>query len=86
MSRVSEIVGKFPANELTLHRLYANSETFRTICADYLDASRALEFWRSSTSTANDKSEEYRKIMDELEKEITELVERTDHSDERRQK
>ncbi|MEP2031453.1 MAG: hypothetical protein ABJI96_22375 [Paracoccaceae bacterium] len=86
MPNISELAAKFPANELTVHRLYSNSESFRAVYADYLEASNALDFWRSKTPAATDKIEDYQKIMDELEKEMADIIEQTECIGERRQR
>ena len=81
MSDISELVAVFPANELTVHRLHAKSETFRSICIDYVDATRALEHWKSMEPPADNKIEDYRGIVDELEQEITALIEKAEISE-----
>lgn len=62
---------RFPAHSEEIERAYAESERFRSICADFVECSRALDYWEALESNeARVKREEYRQLFEELKQEI----------------
>jgi hypothetical protein len=72
------VLHRFPAyRDLILTRLSADCR-FRTICADYKDASDALAAWdQSAMPRAAEFARDYRRLVAELERDI--LSELLDH-------
>ena len=64
-------IGRFPAHEFSIRRLYASDPDFRELCENYATAVSALERWSYDAI----KSEDYRQIIKELEEEILDIVE-----------
>jgi hypothetical protein len=62
---------RFPLHEFTLRRLHSSDPDFRSLCADYQAATSALARWKEHENRA----EEYRKIILELEDEALEYIE-----------
>ena len=53
----------------------AENPEFRAICEDYGDCVHALQFWGQSTAPeAETRVNEYRSLVEELEKEIVEAL------------
>jgi len=65
------VLRRFPVyRDLILVRLSADSR-FRTICADYKEASDALVAWKQATTPrAAEFAKDYRRLVAELEREI----------------
>ena len=62
---------RFPDCAETIRGRFAESSTFRTICADYRNCREALRYWkRVGGEYAACRSREYAKLMLELEAEI----------------
>ena len=60
--------------------LMSNDPDFRTMCEDYGDCINALQYWRRSESPkAQDRVQEYQSLVDELEKEIAEVLAAADN-------
>lgn len=72
MKDVALVIGRFPAHEFAVRRLYVSDPEFREACEHYATAARALERW-----TANeDKAAEWREMVNELEDEVLEFLEK----------
>jgi hypothetical protein len=65
------VLRRFPVyRDLILRRLSADSR-FRTMCADYKEASDALVAWEQATTPrAAELAKDYRRLVAELEREI----------------
>jgi len=72
---IETLVRRFPEHELAVRRLYARDPTFRTICGDYDEALRGLRQWQSADTPANDRIEQYRELLNDLESEALKFVE-----------
>lgn len=72
---IGALVSRFPRYELAMRRLYARDPTFRTICGDYYEALRALCYWQSEGTSSNDIIEQYRELLNDLESEVSSLIE-----------
>lgn len=71
----------FPEHEKTLENLYRQDESFRSLCRDFFDCVRAIDYWCHS-SAGNEQAprlcEEYKALCKDLKKEIIKsLVEQT---------
>lgn len=75
MRQLKALVCRFPAHELTIHRLYLQDVTFRTVCIDYEDAQRALQHWQARSTSSAHKAKQFRQIVGELEMELLGRIE-----------
>jgi hypothetical protein len=57
-----------------MHRQYAHDPKFQEVCEDYRDALVALQHWEEAGPVGAARAEEYRRIRDELEEEILEVL------------
>lgn len=73
MSKLASIIGRFPAQELAIHRLCNLDPDFNGVCEDYDEAARAMRHWDQAGD--RQRSEEYRQIMRDLEAEIVTVLE-----------
>ncbi|HSA80985.1 MAG TPA: hypothetical protein VLE23_09185 [Geminicoccaceae bacterium] len=60
---------RFPHHARKIRRLQAVDATFRAICEDYGEALRALAHWQAADQSAQQRAEEYRRLVKELEHE-----------------
>ena len=67
------LIRRFPSHWQQIVSMCERDEEFRSLCADYNEAYRALTHWSKSDSTS-DRAQEYRDIAQQLEAEILELV------------
>jgi hypothetical protein len=67
---IETLVSRFPRHVLAIRRLYAADARFRTICGDYDEALRALRYWQAAGASSNGRIEQYRELLDDLEREI----------------
>lgn len=74
MDDVDVVCTHFPAEAKAIRRLYASRAEFRSLCGDYLEASRALAHWHSVESPPAARIDEYTRLVHELEGEIRETV------------
>jgi hypothetical protein len=63
------LVRRFPEHACSIRRLGAANATFRAVCEDYADALRALAHWQDADQSAQQRAEEYRRMIKELEDE-----------------
>lgn len=69
------VLRKFPGQRELIVRLYREREDFRTICEDYEKCLMSLRHWGSSEAEeAAARREEYGAIREELEAEISQLL------------
>ena len=73
--QITAVVSRFPRHELAIRRLYSRDATFREICEDYDEALRALRYWQSAASSSDPRIEQYRELVNELEEEISNVLE-----------
>jgi len=66
------VIGRFPAHEFAVRRHFASDPEFREVCEHYATATRALERWTAD----EDKAAEWREIVNELEDEVLEYLEK----------
>jgi len=65
------VLRRFPRRKDTAKRLFRESESFQTMCEDYLKCFKALEHWnQSKIDIAPLRRTEYTALMQELEEEI----------------
>lgn len=76
MSELASVLCHFPQREFAIRRLCACDPDFRTLCEDYATATRAIERW----SDDEGKAAHYREIIEELENEIQEYLDRNRRS------
>jgi hypothetical protein len=69
------LVSRFPGHELAIRRLYKCDATFREICADHNEALRVLGHWQSAGNPTDPRIEQYAELVNELEKEIANILE-----------
>jgi hypothetical protein len=67
---IRSIVARFPQRELEIRRLCTRSDDFRSVCADYEEAMKALCHWQKAGGPGEQKVEEYTNFLTELEAEI----------------
>ncbi len=65
------VLKRFPQRQDTARRLFKESESFQTMCEDYLNCVKALDHWNQSMmDIAVERRAEYSAIIQELEVEI----------------
>lgn len=74
MDDVEVICTRFPAEAKAIRQLYGVRPEFRSLCSDYIEASRALAHWHSVESPPPARIDEYTRLVQELEGEIHEAV------------
>ena len=68
---------QFPEHKNILETHYRQNESFRSLCKDFLDCMRAVEFWCYSSADnkhAHKICQEYRDLFAELKDEIREWL------------
>ena len=80
MKEIEPSASQFPRHELAIRRLYARDATFREICEDYDQALCALRYRRSAASSSGPRVEQYRELVNELEGEISKILEGSEES------
>ncbi len=75
MKGLVTVIERFPMQELAIRRQYASDPDFREACEDYVTASRSLNRWQADEA----KAAEFQTIIEEIEQEITEYLERPQH-------
>ena len=74
---IFEIIQRFPEQRENILGLYGNSYSFRTMCEDLRKCKDAHQHWSQSESKdAKTRSEEYRELLESLELEISQCIER----------
>jgi hypothetical protein len=73
---IEALVRRFPDHARSIRRLQADDATFRAICEDYAEALRALAYWQAADRSSQQKAEEYRRLVEELEEEALEALTR----------
>jgi uncharacterized protein YdcH (DUF465 family) len=66
---IAALARRFPDYVGSIRRLQAQDAAFRAICEDYGEALRALTHWQAANQSAQQKAEEYRRLVKELEDE-----------------
>jgi len=75
VDKLHYILKRFPKNSESIHLLIAENPEFHALCKDYDDCVHAWQFWGQSTaSEAETRVNEYRTLVEELEKEIDEAL------------
>ena len=65
------VLKRFPEHKDTVIQLFRKSDSFRTMCEDYLKCVKALYHWnQSEEDIATTRRNEYSDIIQELEEEI----------------
>lgn len=68
---LERVIERFPHRKTLIEREFARSDSFHTLCDDWLVCSDAFQRWRSvDGSLAQSRRSEYRALMAELEGEI----------------
>ena len=68
---LERVIERFPNRKSLIEREYARSESFHSLCDDWLVCSDAFLRWRSvEGSLAQSRRSEYRTLMAELEREM----------------
>ena len=71
------VLKRFPEHKDNAKRLLKESESFQTICEDYLKCVKALDHWnQSGVDIAPLRRAEYSALIQELEEEILEKLNR----------
>ena len=66
---------RFPNESEAIARVMAEDSDFRDICEDFRDCMNALQYWsHSDEPEAETRVNQYRALIDELEKEIVEAL------------
>ena len=75
---------QFPDHKEILKRLYRQDEAFISLCQDYQDCVRALEYWRNTRTDKKNRPEhcrEYKALCKELKEEIEKWLAERDRRD-----
>jgi hypothetical protein len=72
MEGIRSIVARFPHREFDIRRLCVRDPRFRSICADYEEAARALRYWQQDAHAGDRMVVEYASFLCELEEEVLE--------------
>ncbi|MGW8325032.1 MAG: hypothetical protein ACWGNI_04945 [Desulfobacterales bacterium] len=65
------VLKRFPEQKETIIQLFRESDSFQTMCEDYLNCVKALDHWnQSEEDIATTRRNEYSAIIQELEEEI----------------
>ena len=70
MPSIDLLVSRFPRHELAIRRLYVRDPEFRSVCDDYADVERALEYWQAADPAVPERVTQYRQMLEELEAEV----------------
>ena len=71
------VIKRFPGRERAIKGLFRTSGSFRTLCEDYQQCDQALERWNATdTEVSQTRVAEYSALMEELEAEIIETLDR----------
>jgi len=65
---------KFPHRENRIEQLYNEDENFQMLCRDYLTCLEAMNKYRHISSEQRENLREYKSIISELEKELSEFL------------
>ncbi len=68
--QIPSIVARLPQRELEIRRRCAQSVQFRSVCADFEEAAKALRYWQGAGRGGDRMVEEYIELLGELEAEI----------------
>lgn len=69
------IMQQCPSRKNLLRRMYLGSRSFQTLCDDYQKCVEAQEYWaQSNADQAQERSKEYREMMEGIEIEIKERI------------
>jgi hypothetical protein len=66
---IEALVRRYPDRARRICRLYAADATFRAICEDHALALSALRYWQAADHSSGMKTEEYCRLVGELEDE-----------------
>jgi hypothetical protein len=80
MEEFRSILARFPQREFDIRRRLARDPSFKSICSDYEDATKALRHWQRATKAGDPegggKVEDYNNLVIELEQEVLEHLDR----------
>ena len=70
------VIKRFPSHQQSIKSLYTTNQNFKTVCADYRQCIRALEFWgKADLCEAPKRQQEYKALLQDLESEILQYLE-----------
>ena len=72
---IEALARRFPQHASTIRRLQVRDPCFRSICDDYGEAQRALEYWEAAGQAAPERIAEYGQMLQELEAEALAILE-----------
>ncbi|MEJ2470903.1 MAG: hypothetical protein P8Y96_07270 [Desulfuromonadales bacterium] len=65
------IMQRFPQHRTLLRGIYQKNNAFKALCEDYLECSKALDYWRESErNDAPARCREYSHLLQDLEVEV----------------
>jgi len=74
-SLLSRVFARFSDQKAVILRLLQDNHSFRILCRDYQECGEALAYWTDAASQeAPVRTQEYRELLDELEKEIEDYL------------
>lgn len=76
MEEIRSLVARFPQRELDIRRRCARDAHFRSICADYEEATAALHHWQKVGKGEDRRVAEYAAFVEDLETEILDQLDR----------
>ncbi len=65
-----EVLARFGSQSHQIQRLFDIDETFREVCENYAECARALGHWSRSSGEDLRRADDYRAMLEELEREI----------------
>lgn len=74
MERFKSLNECFPDHALVIRRRQRDDPTFRELCDDFEEANRASIYWRSAPNQSEERANQYRELVTELEAEIENLL------------
>jgi len=77
MEEIRSIVARFPQRELDIRRRCARDPRFRSICADYEEATTAYRYWQRVAEDGDRRAADYATFLGELEAEILAQLDRS---------
>ena len=68
------IIKKFPRQDSKINRLYEEDADFRSLCIDYFSSLQNLLKYKKLTQVEKQSVQEYKDVLEELEKELYDFL------------
>lgn len=71
------VLNRFPEHGEAAKQLFKKDSNFQSVCLDYIQCRQALQYWqKSDTTQARGRQREYAELLEELEEEILEALDK----------